>query len=431
MSGELELPRHPVVLGAGVSGRSAAAALMVTGVEVVLVDDRHDHVEGAPCEVTAVDAPGLLADCDVLIKSPGVLPSHPLVAEARGRGIPVWSEVELGYRLLPPGARMIGVTGTNGKTTTTELVGAMLYEAALPYVVCGNIGVPLCDVAPHLPEGAIVVCELSSHQLEDIVSLRCDAAGIINITPDHLDWHGTLEAYERSKLRIFERQNRDDVAVVNADDPRSAALSRVPGDGVVVRVHGSAAAAAGFDGGRLRGDHNRQNVAVAAALARTVGVSEAAIIRAVEGFAPVEHRLEDCGTVDGVRYWNDSKATNVDAAVKALTAFPDERLRIILGGSEKGADFEPLAAALQGQIIRAYVTGPAGLRMLPVLRAAGIDAVHCDGFDAAVRCAAREAAVGEHVLLAPACASFDEFSDYSARGRRFRALVAHAQTAPG
>ncbi len=423
MSGLLDLPRLPIVLGAGRSGLAAAAALADAGREVTLVDDDPAGISGAPVPVVG-PAEVEYEGCEAIIRSPGVPNGHPVLQAAHERGIPIWSEVELGYRLLPPGARVVGITGTNGKTTTTELVGAMLYEAGLPHQVCGNVGIALCEVAPLLPEGAIVVCELSSFQLEDIISFHCDAAALTNITPDHLDRHGSIEEYQRIKLRIFETQDEQDTAVLNVDDPFCADQRRVPGDAAVVRVRGLDAEQLGYGGSRLRGDHNRENVAVAAALARAVGASEEAIAAAVRGFRPVAHRLEDCGAADGVRFWNDSKATNVDAALKALTAFPDEPVRLILGGSDKGADFAPLAAALAGRIERAYLTGPAGARMAAPLERYGVDAVACSGLDDAVRRAAGDSASGDHVLLAPACASFDEFSDYAARGARFRLLAA-------
>ena len=423
MTGALDLPRLPIVLGAGRSGLAAAAALADAGREVTLVDDDPASVVGAPVPVVSpaeVDYDG----CEAIIRSPGVPNGHPVLQAAHEFGIPIWSEVELGYRLLPPGARVVGVTGTNGKTTTSELVGAMLRAAELPYQVCGNVGIALCDVAPHLPEGAIVVCELSSFQLEDIISFRCDAAALTNITPDHLDRHGSMEEYQRIKLRIFENQDDEDTAVLNVDDPFCEDQRRVPGEANVVRVRGADAAELGFAESHLRGDHNRENVAVAAALARAMGASEAAIIEAVHEFRPVAHRLEDCGAVGGVRFWNDSKATNVDATLKALTAFPDEPVRLILGGSDKGADFAPLAAALVGRVERVYLTGPAGMRMADPLTARDIDAVTCTGLEDAVRRATADSSTGEHVLLAPACASFDEFTDYTARGARFRELAA-------
>jgi UDP-N-acetylmuramoylalanine--D-glutamate ligase len=423
VSAELDLPRLPIVLGAGRSGLAAAAALLEAGREVLLVDDAPERAGEAPVPVVAPDAVDY-EGCEAIIRSPGVPGGHPVLQAAHERGIPIWSEVELGYRLLPPGARVVGVTGTNGKTTTTELVGAMLRADGLPYRVCGNVGIALCEVAPHLPEGAIVVCELSSFQLEDISSFHCDAAALINVTPDHLDRHGSLEEYARIKLRIFENQDESDTAVLDADDPFCADLRRLPGDAAIVRVRGADADVVDFAGSRLRGDHNRENVAVAAALARAVGVSDGAIAEAVRGFEPVPNRLEDCGAAGGVRFWNDSKATNVDATLKALTAFPGEPVRLILGGSDKGADFAALAAALTGRIERAYLTGPAGARMAAPLAAHGVDAVACGGFDDAVRRAVADSSAGDHVLLAPACASFDEFADYAARGARFRALAA-------
>jgi len=422
MTGALDLPRLPIVLGAGRSGLAAATALLEAGREVTLVDDDPAGVSGAPVPVVTPDAVDY-AGCEAIIRSPGVANGHPVLQAAREHGIPIWSEVELGYRLLPPGARVVGVTGTNGKTTTTELVGAMLHAAGLPYQVCGNVGIALCEVAPHLPEGTIVVCELSSFQLEDISSFHCDAAALLNLTPDHLDRHGSLEEYARIKLRIFETQDEQDTAVLDTDDAFCDDLRRLPGAADIVRVRGLDADAVGFADSRLRGDHNRENVAVAAALARAVGVDDAAIASAVRAFQPVPHRLEDCGAVDGVRFWNDSKATNVDATLKALTAFTDEPVRLLLGGSDKGADFEPLAAALAGTTVRVYLTGPAGLRMAGPLAAHGVEATVCEGFDDAVRRATDDSAPGDHVLLAPACASFDEFSDYAARGTHFRELV--------
>ena len=422
MTEDLGLPRLPIVLGAGRSGLAAAAALSDAGREVTLVDDDPARVVGARVPVIGpddVDYEG----CEAVIRSPGVPNGHPVLQQAHERGIPVWSEVELGYRLLPPGARVVGITGTNGKTTTTELVGAMLHAAGLPYQVCGNVGIALCEVAPLLPEGAIVVCELSSFQLEDIFSFHCDAAALTNVTPDHLDRHGSMEEYARIKLRIFEAQDEADTAVLNADDPFCDDQRRLPGDASIVRVRGADADDLGFGESRLRGDHNRENVAVAAALARVMGVSDADIAEAVRDFRPVAHRLEDCGVVDGVHLWNDSKATNIDATLKALTAFPDDPVRLILGGSDKGADFAPLAAALAGRVARAYLTGPAGARMAEPLAARGVDAVVCTGFDDAVRRATADGVPGDHVLLAPACASFDEFTDYAARGERFRELA--------
>ena len=246
MSGLLDLPRLPIVLGAGRSGLAAAAALADAGREVTLVDDDPAGISGAPVPVVG-PAEVEYEGCEAIIRSPGVPNGHPVLQAAHERGIPIWSEVELGYRLLPPGARVVGITGTNGKTTTTELVGAMLYEAGLPHQVCGNVGIALCEVAPLLPEGAIVVCELSSFQLEDIISFHCDAAALTNITPDHLDRHGSIEEYQRIKLRIFETQD---------EHGRPMRFGSVGGggryDGLVARFRGEPVPATGFSIGVSR-----------------------------------------------------------------------------------------------------------------------------------------------------------------------------------
>jgi UDP-N-acetylmuramoylalanine--D-glutamate ligase len=424
MSGPL--PDRALVVGAARSGIAAAAALAARGAEVVLHDRSAGLDVAAPAGVTLArggrESAQLVRAAEVLVKSPGVPDGAPVVAAARAAGLPVWSEVELGFRLLPAGARLVGVTGTNGKTTVAELAGAMLAEAGADVVVAGNVGVALSGVAADVRPDAIVVCELSSFQLEDVVTLRCAAAGLLNLTPDHLDRHGTMDEYGRCKLRMFERQRPGDTAVLNDDDPWVAALPGVPGDGRLVRTHGTEAERAGFAAGRLRGAHNRENVAVAAALARALGADDAAVRRAVARFAPIPHRLEHVGDVGGVSVWNDSKATNVDATLKALTAFEGGSLRIILGGSDKGADFAPLAAALAGHVRSAYLIGPAGRRMAPLVQAV-VPAAVCDTLEPALDAALADAEPGDAILLAPACASFDEFTSYEARGDRFRELA--------
>ncbi len=425
MSGDL--PDRALVVGAARSGVAVAGALVWRGVEVVLHDTSGDvrpHVvEGVGLALGDHDPTDLVNAADVLVKSPGVPEQAPVVQAARAAGLPVWSEVEVGYRLLPAGARLVGITGTNGKTTVTELVGAMLQAAGMPAIVAGNVGVALSGIAGDVPDDGIVVCELSSFQLEDVVSLRCDAAALINLTPDHLDRHGTMSEYGRCKLRVFERQRPTDTAVLNGDDPWVAALAAVPGAARVVRTHGTEATALGFLRSRLRGAHNRENVAVAAALARAMGAPDDDIAHAVMAFRPVSHRLEHVGDIDGVSLWNDSKATNVDATLKALTAFPGGALRIILGGSDKGADFVPLADALVGAVRAAYLIGPAGRRMAPLIDPA-VPAAICDTLEPALEAALRDARPGEAILLAPACASFDEFASYEARGDHFRSLAA-------
>jgi UDP-N-acetylmuramoylalanine--D-glutamate ligase len=421
-----ELPGRALVVGAARSGVAVAGALAARGVAVVLHDASAELqpavADGVALVLGEQDPAALVGAADVLVKSPGVPGSAPVVEAARAAGVPVWSEVEAGFRLLGVGVRLVGITGTNGKTTVTELVGAMLAEAGADVTVAGNVGVALSHVAGDVRPGGIVVCELSSFQLEDVLTLRCDAAALINLTPDHLDRHRSMEEYGRCKLRIFERQLPTDTAVLNDDDPWVAALAALPGAAAVVRTHGAHAGALGFDRSRLRGSHNRENVAVAAAVARAMGADLDAIVRAVTAFRPVPHRLEHVGDIGGVGVWNDSKATNVDATLKALTAFPGGALRLILGGSDKGADFAPLVAALGGAVRAVYLIGPAGRRLAPLL-AGVVEATVCDTLEPALDAALADARPGEAILLAPACASFDEFSSYEARGDRFRALA--------
>jgi UDP-N-acetylmuramoylalanine--D-glutamate ligase len=424
----MEGHRSALVVGAVRSGLAAARALTARGLAVRLHDRRADAVADPPIGVELalgdVEPAELLRGVDLLVKSPGVPAEAPVVAAARALGVPVWGEVELGFRLLPAGARLVGVTGTNGKTTVTELCAAMLGAPS-----AGNVGRALTEVAPTVPAGGVVVCELSSFQLEDVWTLRCDAAALLNVTPDHLDRHGTMDAYRDAKLRIFERQRPEDTAVLNVDDPAVAALGDLPGEGRQVAVRGADAAAAGFDEGRLVGAHNRENVAVAAALARALGVDDDAIRAAVRAFRPFAHRLERVAEIGGVAWWNDSKATNVDATLKALTAFPQGGVHLLLGGSDKGADFGPLVRALAPTVVAAYLVGPAGARMRPLLDRSDTPAVWCGTLAAAVEAAGAAARPGEAVLLAPACASFDEFANYEARGDRFRELVAARTTA--
>jgi UDP-N-acetylmuramoylalanine--D-glutamate ligase len=404
-----------LVVGAARSGVAAARALAARGDRVRLHDrdpaaapDVPAGVELALGEAATAD---LLDGVELLVKSPGVPGEESVVAAARAGGIPVWSEVELGFRLLRPGVRLVGVTGTNGKTTTTELTAHLCAGAA-----AGNVGRALTDVAAEATRG-IVVCELSSFQLEDVHTLHCVAAALLNVTPDHLDRHGSFEAYAAAKLRVFERQIAADTAVLNDDDPWVRELAAVPGEASVVRV--TTADGPSLDGTRLRGDHNRENAAVAVALARAMGVGEAEIADRLRTFVPPPHRLELVGEREGVTAWNDSKATNPEATLRALTAFPDGRVRLILGGSDKGSDFGPLAAALPGRVRSAYLTGPSGARMRPLVEAV-VPACDCGTIEVALAAAISDAEPGDAILLSPACASFDEFRSYEHRGDVFR-----------
>jgi UDP-N-acetylmuramoylalanine--D-glutamate ligase len=355
-----------------------------------------------------------------VVKSPGVPSQTGQVEAARAAGVPIWSEVELAARMLPN--PIAGVTGTNGKTTTTHLLAAMLRAGGLPCEVAGNVGRPLSALAGLVEPDSWIACELSSFQLEDIDTLRCRVGAILNLTPDHLDRHGSVEEYLRCKLRIFENQEPGDVAIVNGEDPalRDAEL---PGRGERVVVTRADAGELDWEHSGLRGDHNLENALLAAAAARATGVGNADIDRALREFAPLPHRLETVARAGSVDFVNDSKATNPDAVIQALSAFP-RGVHLILGGSLKSADFSALAGAVAcGPVTRIYLIGQSADAIAAALRAAGVAYDRPGTLDAAVRSAAAAARPGETVLLSPACASFDQFRDYEDRGETFRRLA--------
>jgi UDP-N-acetylmuramoylalanine--D-glutamate ligase len=387
---QARIPERVLVVGVARSGTAAAEALEARGVEVV----RADRKLGNDGDLALLDGVGLL------VKSPGVPGGNPLVAAARGRGIPVWSEVELGYRLLGEPA-IVGVTGTNGKTTTCELLGAIFRAAGRDVVVAGNVGSPLTAARP----ADWIVCELSSFQLEDVHELRCRVAVLLNLEPDHLDRHGTFEAYRDAKLRIFERA---DVAVV----PRGLGLPGIDfaGDDPLPAEP------------RIPGAHNRENAAAATTAARAAGIDDEAIAAGISAFPGVAHRLELVRELNGVRYVNDSKATNTAAARRGVAAF-DAPLRLILGGSLKGEDFGPFAGELGAHVRRAYLVGEAADDLARALDIAGVPYERSGDLATAVRTVAAAAEPGEIVLLSPACASYDQFENFERRGEEFRRLV--------
>ncbi len=383
-----------VVYGLARSGLSATERLRERGDAVVQVDKSLGNEDDL----------SLLDGAELLVKSPGVPGEAPLVVEARGRGIPVWSEVELGARLLE-GARIVGVTGTNGKTTTVELLGAIFRAAGRDVAVAGNVGTPLTSIR----HADWVVCELSSFQLEDVHELTCDIAVLLNLEPDHLDRHGSFEAYRDAKLRIFERAR---VRIV----PRELGL-----EGIGFSADDELPAEP-----LIRGRHNRENAAAATAAAREAGIADAAIAEALRTFAGVPHRLELVGERDGVRFVNDSKATNVAAARRALAAYADEPVHLILGGSYKGEDFGPLAAAIGSNVRSVHLIGEEAPRLAEVIDG------HLDGtLERAVAHALELAAAGDVVLLSPAAASYDQFDNFEARGDAFRNLVREKRIKPG
>jgi UDP-N-acetylmuramoylalanine--D-glutamate ligase len=386
-------------------------------VEVVGADRRADldagRLRGAGVEVVlGADDPELLDGVDLLVKSPGVPSAAPLAAAARERGLTVWSEVELGFRLLEN--PIVGVTGTNGKTTTSELLGAIFRAAGKDVAVAGNVGRPLSGLDGSLAEGAWIVCELSSFQLEDIDTFRPRVAVLLNLTPDHLDRHESLEDYRAAKLRLFENQGSGDVAVV----PRG--FGSIPGGAERIEF--------GLDDvlpaePAIPGEHNRENAAAAAAAARAAGIPDEAIATALSGFLGVPHRLELVREVEGIRFVNDSKATNPEAAERALSAYPPG-IRLILGGSRKGIPFAQLAKrASESGVAQAYLIGDSADEIAEALAAAGVRFTYSRELEQAVADAYRDADPGEVVLLSPACASYDQFRDFEERGQRFRELV--------
>ncbi|HKO04790.1 MAG TPA: UDP-N-acetylmuramoyl-L-alanine--D-glutamate ligase [Candidatus Acidoferrales bacterium] len=374
----------------------------------------------------------------LIVPSPGVPFDQPDLLAARRNGVAVWSEIELAWRFLR--GRLLAITGSNGKTTTTALTGHILKTAGLPVLVGGNIGTPLISLVEESRDDSISVVEVSSFQLEAIVAFRPDVSVYLNLTPDHIDRHGSLDAYAGAKARIFENQNREDAAVMNADDSASARyvpegprvywFSRkkevargafVRGDDIMF-CDGDAEARLGSRAEiPLRGQHNLENVLAAATAACLAGAAPRAIAVGVRTFPGVEHRLQFVAEIAGVQFYNDSKATNVDATEKALEAFPGNLL-IILGGKDKGSDYAPLRPLLAERARRAYLIGAAAEKIAAQIEGA-VPLEQCGALDRAVHAAFEAARPGDVVLLAPACASFDQFQNYEHRGRVFADLV--------
>jgi len=410
------------------SGRpEGAEGLMGTGVEVILDGDTIEPLERVRC----------------VVKSPGVPPGAPPIAEARRRGLAVLGELELAWRLLPN--PFCAVTGTNGKTTVTELLAEVWRAAGEPVAVAGNVGTPLATLPGRIEESATIICETSSFQLEDSEAFAPECGLLLNVAPDHLDRHPSFGEYLEAKLRIFRNQGPGDVCVYNGSDPalrgvelggegRRVAFCRAP-----VRGEGAGCAAT-VEAGELvlegepliaaselgmPGPHNADNAAAAAAAASALGIAREPIADALRRFGGLAHRLERVAELRGVLYVNDSKATNPAATVAALRAF-DGGVHAILGGSDKGADYAELAGPVGERCRACYLigeaAGPLERRLEPAWRA-GVVHRRCPDLAAAVAAAAAAAAPGEVVLLAPACASFDAYRDFEARGEHFRDLV--------
>jgi UDP-N-acetylmuramoylalanine--D-glutamate ligase len=440
------LPDGPfLVVGLARSGQAAARLLAARGEVVRGVDSGRPRgaagLAGLGVEVLLdVDGLALLEGVRTVVKSPGVAPEAPVIAAALERGVDVIGELELAWRAIPN--RTVAVTGTNGKTTTVELLGHLYRTAAEPVAVAGNVGTPLSSFAEEIDPSATVVCEVSSFQLEDSVAFAPECAVFLNLAPDHLDRHADLDAYLAAKLRIFANQGNDDVAVYNADDPalagtdlggcaRRVAFCRGAGPDCEVALAGETI----FGDGEpllavaelgLFGEHNVANAMAAAAAALAMGIDRDAVREGLRSFAGVPHRLEPVAAkLGGVRFVNDSKATNVASAAVGLRAFGGG-VHAILGGSEKDEPFAPLAAPIRESCAACYLIGASADRLaaeLAPLAAAGIPLHRCDDLEDAVRRAAAAARPGEVVLLSPACASFDAFESFEARGARFREIV--------
>ena len=440
------LPRGPVlVVGLARSGRAAARLLTGRGETVRGVDSgQPEGAEGLRDLGVEVflDTDGLaqLEGTHTVVKSPGVPREAPVIVAAQERGIEVVGELELGWRALPN--RFLAVTGTNGKTTTVELLGHLYGGAGEPVAVAGNVGTALSELAGEVDPEATVVCECSSFQLEDTSFFAPEGAVILNLAPDHLDRHADLGAYRDAKLRIFANQGNDDVAVYNADDPELrdvdlGGCARRVGFCVGANPDCEVALAEGtifYDGEPLIaadelglfGEHNAANAMAAAAAALSMGLGREGVVEGLRSFKGVAHRLETVAEIAGVRFVNDSKATNVAAATVGIRAF-DGGVHAILGGSEKEEAFAPLAEPVRERCAACYLVGDTAERLaaeLAPVAAAGIELRRCAGLEDAVGQAAAAAKPGEVVLLSPACASFDAFENYEARGERFREIVA-------
>ncbi len=446
------LPEGPfLVVGLGRSGQAVARMLVRTGAEVRGCD------VGEPAGASDLLADGvevslsdqsedLLDGVETLVKSPGVPRTSPLVSAALDRSVEVTGELELAWRSLPN--RFCAVTGTNGKTTVAEMIGHIHRTAGMPVEVVGNVGRPVASLIGEVDPDATVVCECSSFQLEDSSLFAPEVAVLLNLAPDHLDRHGSMTDYLAAKLKIFANQITGDAAVVNASEP-SLEEVEIPGEaeeiGFCAGGDGRPLRATGCDAGvsageikwkgervvavsdlPLTGEHNLGNAAAATAASVASGVPLEALAEGLRSFKGIPHRLEHLGEFAGVSFVNDSKATNVAAAVAAIDSF-EGGVRVILGGSLKKESFEPLLDVVTDHCTGCYLTGDAAPSLelaLAAARESGVEVELADDFDSAVEAAGDAAKEGETVLLAPACASFDAFEDFEQRGDRFKDLVA-------
>jgi UDP-N-acetylmuramoylalanine--D-glutamate ligase len=436
--------RRVLVIGFGRTGQAVARVLGARGDRVRAGDARSAAAIGLDASAlrdvelcAGSDGPELLADVDLVVPSPGVPRTAPVLVEARRRGIAVASEIEMAARGLS--CPIVGITGTNGKSTTTTLVGLALTASGRRTFTGGNLGTPLIAAI----DGTYDVCvaEVSSFQLEWVERFRPHVACWLNVTDDHLDRHPDFADYRDTKARLFAAQTPDDWAVLNRDDPeviavaprlraRVATFGETPagtgahleGETVVLRLPGHAEERYPLARTPLRGRHNRENLLAAVTTARLAGATPAGVQQAIDTIEPLPHRLALVAERAGVRWYDDSKATNVGAAVRSVQSFVGPVI-LLAGGVHKGGSYAPLAAAAKGRVRRALVFGAARDAIAEALATAGVAVERVATIADAVATAAGEARAGDTVLLAPACASFDQFTDYAARGRAFRAAV--------
>jgi UDP-N-acetylmuramoylalanine--D-glutamate ligase len=435
------------VLGLARSGLATARALIESGAQVTAWDADEAKRAIVPPGVVLADPMEIeLTGFDAIVVSPGVpLNTHPIAARAKVAATPIIGDIELfaEARAGLPGHRVVAITGTNGKSTTTALIHHILVTAGMPATLGGNIGLPILGQEP-LPEGGVYVLELSSFQIDLTRSLAADVAVLTNITPDHLDRYDGFDSYAASKARLFTMQRPGQFAVIATDDERTRALAQHLGDRVTppLGMDGMLGAPLGMPPmpvgptivavsatdvadqsawPSLQGPHNAQNVAVAEAACRLLGVTEAAIVQGLRSYPGLPHRMERVAEVEGVLYVNDSKATNATSTAPALGAYP--KIHWILGGRRKTDDLDA-CAPFYGHVVAAYTIGEAGALFADILLKAGIYARELGTLEAAVKAAHQVARSGETVLLSPACASYDQFRDYEARGDAFRVAVA-------
>jgi UDP-N-acetylmuramoylalanine--D-glutamate ligase len=444
--------KRVLVVGLGKSGVASALFLKAYGARVTVSDTKSgDELRN---EIPVLLDHGITVETgghgertfrgqDLIVVSPGVPLDAPLLVQARTLGESVIGEIELAAHFLP--GPIVAITGSNGKTTTTTLTGEILTTSGFPTLVGGNIGTPAISLAERAKSETAIVLEVSSFQLETIQSFRPKVAVVLNVTPDHLDRHKTIEIYAEAKARIFENQNSEDFAVLNADDPICVTMAErtrarvlwfsrqkevrqgawVREGNVLFRDAERQSEVMQVADIPLKGAHNLENVLAATCAATLMGCTPERIRQAVRDFKAVEHRLEFVATIRGVDYYNDSKATNVDATIKALESFP-ANIHLILGGKDKGSDYSVLNELLRQRVKRVYTIGAAAAKIesqIVSTKDGGVEVVHAETLESALRRANAVAEAGDVVLLAPACASFDQFKNYEQRGQVFKEIV--------